>query len=119
MVAGVGLHAAANHTGFKRHLGSGTGRRIIGFFALLLAISFLPVGGDPSGPSKQAPMLALTAAPIDTLAQVARVPTDVMLERLRGAGLSPSSGQQRLADLVAGDHRRQAAILARVLEVHE
>ena len=49
MVVGVGLHVLLNATAFKRYFTQTTGRGVMGGMALVLVLSFIPVGGrsDP------------------------------------------------------------------------
>lgn len=114
LLAGVALHAFSNLQAFKRHLGSPAGRALIGLFAVLLALSFVPLGGR-SEPPFLVPVRALAQAPLDTLALVAGVDGGTLAARLRAAGLAPAGGGQSLADLVGPDPRRQAEALARLL----
>ena len=116
LVGGVALHGAVNFGGLKRHFGSGRGKAVIGLFALLLALSFVPFGGEEGDPPTLAPARALSSAPIATLAEVARVTPEQMLARIRIAGLQPASAQQSLGELVGHDRHRQAEVLAKVLE---
>ena len=72
MVIGVGLHVLLNMPAFKRYLKQTTGRVVIGAFALVLALSFIPAGGSSgSEPGFAPPVRALAKAPISVLAQVA------------------------------------------------
>ncbi|MDD5366068.1 MAG: DUF4405 domain-containing protein [Gallionellaceae bacterium] len=114
LLAGVVLHVAANFNGFRRHLDSRKGKILLGTFAVLLALSFLPAA-DRSEPSFLAPVRALAQAPIDTLAAVARVSPEKMRERLLARGLAPASGQDSLNDLIGADPRRQAEELRALL----
>ncbi|MDR3395438.1 MAG: DUF4405 domain-containing protein, partial [Parasulfuritortus sp.] len=116
LVGGVALHAVANFSGFKRHFGTGLGKTVIGLFALLLVLSFAPLGEEKDGPPTLAPARALANAPIATLAEVARVTPEQMLERVKTAGLQPASVQQSLRDLVGNDMHRQVEVLSGLLK---
>ena len=116
LVVGVALHAVVNFSGFKRHFGSVQGRAVIGLFALLLVLSFAPLGDSNDGPPTLIPARALANAPIAALAEVARVTPDRMLERIKAEGLQPTSSQQSLGELVGQDMRRQVAVLAKLLQ---
>lgn len=116
LVAGVLLHAFVNFGGFKRHFGTKQGKALIGLFALLLVLSFAPVGGEKGGPPRLAPARALANASIATLAEVARVTPEQMLERVKAEGLQPVSAQQSLGELVGNDMHRQVEVLARLLQ---
>lgn len=115
VVAGVALHVANNFGGFRRHLGNARGQAVIGVFALFLALSFIPAGASGKPPFLAA-VTALAEAPVPTLAQVAGVSPEQMKARMAAAGLRPGSDQQSLGDLVGDDPRRQAEVLARLLQ---
>jgi hypothetical protein len=101
MVAGVALHLLLNLPAFKRHLANTTGRWVMGACAVLLALSFLPLGGAKGGkPPFVAPVQALAKAPLATVAQVAGLTVEQVRERLDGAGIRSQSGNQSLQDLV-------------------
>lgn len=117
LLAGVALHIAGNFPGFKRHLGTLQGRAWVGAFGALLLLSFIQIGGERSGPPAFATIQnALVAAPVSTLAQVARVSPEQMLERMRSAGIPATSMDQNLNQLVDADPRKQMAIIGDLLQ---
>jgi hypothetical protein len=114
LLAGVAAHAAVNWGAFRQHLTGWRGRLVIGTLLGLLALSFVPVGkGD--GPPPIASVRALAAAPLPVLAQVARVPTTELRQRLERAGLQPRDEGDTVQALAGGDLGRQARVLATVL----
>ena len=114
LVGGVALHAAVNWAGLKRHLGGWRGRAVLGVFGLLIAASFLPLGGADEPPFV-APMRALADAPISVLAQVARTTPQDMRQRLQRAGLAVSDDSDTVHRLVGEDKRRQMRVLSGVM----
>ena len=50
MVIGVTLHLLLNVAAFKRYFTQTTGRVVIGLFVTVLALSFIPAGGEGSEP---------------------------------------------------------------------
>lgn len=114
MVIGVGLHVLLNMPAFKRYLNQTTGRVVIGAFALILALSFIPAG-DGSEPGFAPPVRALAKAPITVLAQVAGTSTEDVKAKLQAQGLTVSSDQQSVADLVGPDLRKQIGTITKVL----
>ena len=116
LVAGVVLHAVVNFNGFKRHFNTVPGKAVIGLFALLLVLSFAPLGEDEGGSHSQASARALANTPIVTLAAVARVTPEQMMERVKAAGLQPESAQQSLGELVGNDKHRQVEVLAKLFK---
>jgi Domain of unknown function (DUF4405) len=116
MVIGVGLHVLLNMPAFKRYLKQTTGRVVIGAFALVLALSFIPAGGSSgSEPGFAPPVRALARAPITVLAQVAGTSTDALKAKLQAQGLTITSDQQSVADLVGPDLRKQIGTITKVL----
>ena len=117
LLAGVGLHLAANMLSFKRYFVQPLGRALIGVFGLLLALSFLPLGGgEGSEPPFAAPVRSLATAPAPVLAQVAGITPQAMQQRLRAAGLQPVTGQESVQALAGGDLRRQMGLLNKLLK---
>ena len=116
MVIGVVLHVLLNMPAFKRYLKQTTGRVVIGAFALVLALSFIPAGGTSgSEPGFAPPVRALAKTPITVLAQVAGTSTDDVRAKLQAQGLTVTSDQQSVADLVGPDLRKQIGAITKVL----
>ena len=116
MVIGVTLHVLLNMPAFKRYFNQNTGRTIVGAFAVVLALSFIPAGGEGgSEPGFAPPVRALAKAPITVLAQVAGTSTDDLKAKLQAQGLTVTSDQQSVADLVGGDLRKQIGTMSKVL----
>lgn len=116
MVIGVALHALLNLPAFKRYFTQTTGRAVIGLFVLVLALSFIPAGGKGGGePGFAPPVRALAKAPISVLAQVAGTSTDDVKAKLQAQGLTVTSDQQSVADLVGADLRKQIGTITKVL----
>ena len=114
LLGGVALHAAVNGAAFKRHLTSITGRALVAGFALLLAASFVPLGGGGEPPFV-APARALAAAPLPVLAQVAGTTPEDMRQRLTRAGYAADDADASIAQRVGGDTRAQIRVLATVM----
>ena len=111
LLAGVALHVAANFRGLKQHLQRPRGLALVGAFALLLAVSvFAPAGGG-RGEGGIPALDALASAPLASVAPIAGLSPEQVLERLRAAGFEPSSAAQSLDDLTGGDFRRQVAAM--------
>ena len=116
MVLGVTLHVLLNMPAFKRYFTQTTGKAVMGLFALVLALSFIPAGGEGgSEPGFAPPVRALAKAPITVLAQVAGTSTDDVKAKLQAQGLTVISDQQSVADLVGGDLRKQIGTMSKVL----
>jgi hypothetical protein len=119
LLAGVAMHVLANMLSFKRCFAHRMGRSLIGVFALLLGLSFLPLGGaggQGSEPPFAAPVRSLAAVPAPVLAQVAGVSPQQMQQRMRDAGLQPVTGQESVQTLAGGDLRRQVGLLSKLLK---
>jgi Domain of unknown function (DUF4405) len=117
LIAAVGLHVTSHLPAFKRYLAQTRARWLIGGALALLAASFLPVGGASGEPPFMAPVKALAAAPVSTLALVAGVSPLEMRARLKEAGLEVSSEAQSVQTLAGPDRRRQIQVLSKVLTV--
>ena len=116
MVIGVSLHVLLHMPAFKRYFHQTPGRVVMGLFALVLALSFIPAGGSAgSEPGFAPPVRALAKAPITVLAQVAGTSTDDVKTRLQAAGFTVTSDQQSVADLVGGDLKVQIRAMSQVL----
>ncbi len=116
LVGAAALHIVANFTNFVRYFFDAKGLILMGIFALLLAASFVPLGGGASRPPFFASVRALAQAPLPVLAQVAKITPEELRARLAKTSLpAPTSDQQTLADLAGPSVRRQAHILSDLL----
>ncbi len=114
LLGAVALHAAVNWPGLKRHLAGWRGRGALALFAVVLAGSFLPLGGG-SEPPFVAPLRALADAPLPVLAQVAKVPPQELRARLQRAGVTPTSDADTVHALVGDDTRAQVRLLGQLI----
>ena len=114
LIAGVAMHAAVNWAGVKRHLAGWRARAALGVFAVLLAASFLPLGGKGEPPFVP-PLRALADAPLPVLAQVAQTSPDELRDRLQRAGVTVRSDADTVHALVGDDTRAQIRVLGQVL----
>jgi len=118
LLVGAALHVVANFGGFKSHLASTRGKTLMGVFVLVLAASFIPLGGADEPPFVQ-PIRALSQAPLSTLAQVAQTTPETLRGRMAKQGLQPTSDQQSLSDLVGTDIRKQMHVLEKIMVAAE
>lgn len=118
LLGGVGLHVLANLGGFKSHLATARGKLLMGVFVLVLAASFIPLGGVDEPPFVQ-PIRALSQAPLSTLAQVAQTTPENLRDRMVKQGLQPTSDQQSLSDLVGTDIKKQMHVLEKIMAAAE
>lgn len=114
LIGGVALHAAVNWASVKRHLAGWRGRSTLALFALLLAVSFVPLGGQGEPPFVP-PLRALSDAPLPVLAQVAQTTPDELRARLQRAGLTVRSDADTVHALVGDDTRAQIRVLSQVV----
>lgn len=114
LIGGVALHAAVNWPGLRRHLAGWRGRAALGLFAVLLAASFVPLGGSGEPPFVP-PLRALADAPLPVLAQVAKATPEQLRQRLRSAGLNPARDADTVHGLVGEDIRAQIRVLSQVV----
>lgn len=116
-VAGAGLHLALHNASFKKYLASATGRWVILGFMVLLALSFVPLGG--SGGSKPpfiVPVQAMASAPLPLVAQVAHIEMAELQARLAKQGIALQSQQQSVKDLVGADLGAQMRTLSALMK---
>ncbi len=115
LLAGAGLHLASNFNAFRRYLRMPRPRALLAGFALLLGLSFLPLGGGGGEPAFVAPLARLAAAPLPVLAAVAGTSTAQMAERLAAAGLPGATEASSVTALVGSDRKQQIRVLGLVL----
>jgi hypothetical protein len=123
MIVGVAAHIVANFPAFKRYLGSRLAQAIVGAFAVILLVSFLPLGEGKEGrggfggpPVLRASVEALTNAPLSVVAQVAKKDEASLIEDLKDAGYEVKNTDQTIDDLSLGDRRQRMDLLATIFE---
>lgn len=114
MVVGAGAHLLLNWraftTYFKRPLATG----IMGVSAVLLALTFLPVGPtENSGDITRVALTALSGGQIETLAELAGQDTEVVLAQLGAAGVTAGAADTP-ASLAAGDRAAEMQIISTI-----
>ncbi|AOW13204.1 hypothetical protein LPB72_06980 [Hydrogenophaga crassostreae] len=108
MVIGVSLHILLNLNAFKRYFTQTTGKAVMGLFAVILALSFIPAGGEAGGdPGFAPPVRALAKAPLPVLAQVLGMSPEALKTELAAKGHAVENDQQSLQDLVGPELRAQ------------
>ena len=115
MLGGVLLHVLLNLPAFKRYFGQKTALTVMGVFALVLALSFVPSAGAKKAPSYAAPVRALASAPLPVLAQVLGKTPEALKADLAQAGLPVDNEGQSLQDLVGPELKKQVRTLNRLL----
>lgn len=119
MLGGVGAHAAVHWSSFKRYLFQPTGRAILGVLVLITVLSFWQPAGAPKGsPARQATQ-ALTGAPLDVVAQVARQDAAALRARLTQKGLTVPPGQPTLTEIARASQRETMQVLGLVFEAQQ
>ncbi len=115
MLAGVGLHVLLNWNPFKRYLSQVTARWVLGASALVLGLSFVPLGGAGTPPFV-VPIQALAAAPLPVLASVAGVDVAEVQRRLAAAQPGSTDPKHTVAQRAGPDLKAQAKLLNAVLK---
>ncbi len=113
MVMAVGFHVFNNFPSFRKNLQSVWGKRIIGAFAALLALSFLSFG-QGGEPPVRAMMGRLASAPLSAVAQVLETDPAVLVERAKAQGLAVDGAHQSLKDLAGGDMEKAVRLMGPV-----
>jgi hypothetical protein len=107
LVAAVVVHVFANWISFQRYFfGKLAGRGLIALGVVVLAISFIPLGGQGVSPPGLA-MRAIVKAPIGSVATLAGRPTEAVLADLAAAGLTLPGPDATLDSVVKGDRELQ------------
>ena len=115
MVAAVVLHLLLNINAFKRFFTQTVGRWVMLACLAVLILSFVPLGNGGGNPPFVAPIQALAAAPLSTVAQVAGISTLELRARLGSAGVTSQSDAQTIKELVGPDLGQQMRTLNKVL----
>jgi hypothetical protein len=108
----VVLHVLLNIAAFKRYFKTGVGRWVVIGFALLLAASFVNLGGGDSKPPFVAPIQMMAAAPLSAVAPVAGVDLAAITARLAAQGIRVERPDQSIRDLVGSDLGAQMRALS-------
>lgn len=111
MVSGVVLHASVNWLSFKRYFtGSGPARAILIASVVVIAGSFVQLGGGGDGPPP--PFLAVRAvlgAPLTAVAPLTGRPAEQLLADLKAGGFALTDSSQSLASVIGQDRAREDA----------
>ncbi|MGX9726231.1 MAG: DUF4405 domain-containing protein [Candidatus Electronema sp. VV] len=114
-LAAAALHLAVNFSAFKKYISQRKGQALLGACALVLLISFAPIGGSGEPPFAT-PIRALAKAPLTIVAQVAESSPEQVIERLKKEGLAVQSAQQSLSELVGDDWHKQMRFLRMLMD---
>ena len=110
LVVGVVFHVVINFKILIKYLSTRRGLQIVGIFVAILAISFVPISKKHEQPFV-APIRALSQLPLTSLAQVAQISLQELMQRLSKEGVQPTSDQHKLSDIVGNDIRKQIHVL--------
>jgi len=115
MVIGVGVHLVLNWRAFLTYFKRPVPATIMGAGALLLAVTFLPIGPNTGslGEIDRIAMGALMGGQIETLAELAGQEAEAVLARLSENGFDATAADTPRG-LSAGDRMAQAKIVATV-----
>lgn len=107
MVAAAVAHGIANWPALRRHLlASRTAQVILVAAMVLLAGSFLPLGGEGEASPPVLALQALSRAPLTTVLPLTGKDLPQAQTALAAAGLGPVDGGQSLQQITGGDRRR-------------
>jgi len=114
MVAGVAAHLTVNYRAFLNYLKRPLAVGVVGVFAVVLGLSFIPANGGGPDETVGKVMQALTAAPVVQVIALSGQDTDEGLARLAQAGVQ-ASADQTLAEISGGNRKREMQILGLLL----
>lgn len=113
LVIGALSHLASNFTAFKKRIQQPLTKIIIGLFATLLLVSFIPVG-DNEGEGKAVMRTGidrLSSSPLSVVAQVAQKDADTLIQELKAADINVTSPDQSIKDISEGDRETEIRAL--------
>lgn len=113
MVAAVGAHLVLNYRAFTTYFRKPLARVIMGSFAAVLALSFLPLAGDGGNDGRRLMLQAANGARIETLVEMSGAELETVQNRLARAGVQAQPGQT-LTEAAGGDRERQGQILSAI-----
>lgn len=102
LVLGVAAHLASNFAGFQKRFAAPLSKIIIGVFAAVLLLSFIPAGKDGEGSPVRASLDALTAAPLSSVALIAKKDVNALISELQAGGIVITADQS-LGDVLPKD----------------
>ena len=101
LVLAATAHLTSNFTGFQKRFAAPLSKAIIGTFAAILLLSFLPISEDGESPVR-ASLDALTAAPLSSVALIARKDVNALISDLQTEGITITA-EQSLRDVLPKD----------------
>ena len=110
MLAGVGAHLVLNWRPFTTYLKRPLAMGIMGGGALLLAVTFLPIGPTGGGNPMMAVMQAMETAELETVIALSGKDLDTGLAALKDAGFD-AGADKTLGDLSGGNRGMQFQVI--------
>lgn len=110
LIFGGIAHAFSNGRAFKSYFSQPLGKGIISLFILLLAGSFWAFPGMKKSPQAEA-MNALSQAPLELVAQVARKDPAQVLKQIEAAGFSTSSLKNSVRTIAGADKQKEKELM--------
>ncbi|MFT7594839.1 MAG: hypothetical protein ACI8R4_002163 [Paracoccaceae bacterium] len=111
----VAAHLAVNYRAFIGYFKRPMAIGVVGVFALVLGLSFIPAGGGGPDETVGKVMQALNGAPVEQVIALAGHDTDEGLARLAQGGAQARAGQT-LGELSGGDRGQEMKILWLILD---
>lgn len=104
-VIGAALHITSHLPGFKKKMAQPLSLKIVGVFAALLLLSFIPLEeGEGNGKMlARTSMDKLMNAPISVVADVVGKPAEQLIAELNAQGVAITSDSQSIKDAVGTD----------------
>ncbi|MEZ5535904.1 MAG: DUF4405 domain-containing protein [Thiolinea sp.] len=118
MLLGVIMHLIINWRAFKNYFSKRIPLVVMAVFVIVTVLSLLPLTGSKEGGNPRAAMFKLMhtveAAPLSTLATLAKTTPEALMTRLQEQGVSVDSADQTL-DEVAAENGKQVSSLIPVI----
>ena len=116
MVVAVVLHIVLNFKGFKNSFDTFSGRVINGIFIVLLALSFLSLGGAKHEKPFVLPITIMAKTDIADLSKISRIGEEELVARLQSFSTTPVNAQTSVYDIARDDFGKQIELLNKILQ---
>lgn len=110
-LVGVAVHVFVNWLTFSRYFKSPVALAVMAVFCVVLAASFVNLGGAKAEPPARAVMASLGRMPLSDLAPIVHTTPDALMAKLQANGFAATSASQSPDDVAGKDKKASAAIL--------
>lgn len=116
MVVVVILHMVLNFKGLKKSFDTFSGKVINGIFIILLALSFLSLGGVKKDKPFVLPINIMAKTDVADLSKISRIGEEELIARLQSFSTTPVNAQTSVNDIAKDDLHKQMELLNKILQ---